>query len=72
MLPYWFIPFNQIIPSPDIIHQHIETALLSLDARHQRLHLFRIQMINLQSDSLPSRLLDHLSRFLDRLRPVHL
>jgi hypothetical protein len=62
--------FHSANPSPDVIDQDIQAAVLVRDTRDQRLHLRRIQMINLHGDALAARVLHELGRLFNRFRTV--
>ena len=47
MLPDGLVPFLELFSAPDIIDDHIKTALLGSDASDQLLHFLRDQMIDL-------------------------
>jgi len=55
---------------PHIVDQDIQATLLTLDSRHQRLHLRRVQMIDLHGYAVAAGLLHQLGRLFDRFVTV--
>src|SRR5438093_13560813 len=55
---------------PHIVDQDVQATLLTLDTRHQRLHLRRVQMIDLHGDAPPASLLHQLGRLFNRFGTV--
>src|SRR5438094_8800436 len=51
VLPHGHVPFDQKVRPPHIVDQDVQATLLTLDTRHQRLHLRRVQMIDLHGDA---------------------
>src|SRR5262245_12051513 len=72
VFPNRYVPFGELFSAPDVVNKNIESPLLTIDALDQRLHLRRIQMIDLDRDRAPTFLFDQGRRLLDRLRSIHL
>src|SRR5688572_14604149 len=70
MLPYGYIPLGQPLPSPDVVDQDIQAAVLARDTRYQGLHLRRVQMIDLHGDALAASVLHQLGRLFNRFGTV--
>src|SRR5262245_5541952 len=60
----------QQLGAPDVVHEHVEVAVVVAHARGYPRHLFRLEMIGRDRDTGPAEVVDELGRLLDRLRPV--
>jgi hypothetical protein len=70
VLPHRRVPLGELLAAPDVVDEHVQPALLGLDAPHERLDQGRLQMVNLDRDSLPAGAIHELGGLLDRLGPV--
>ena len=70
VLPHGHVPLDQKVRPPHIVDQDIQATLLTLDTRHQRLHLRRVQMIDLHGDALAAGVLHQLGRLFNRFGTV--
>ena len=70
VLPHRRVPLRQLLAAPDVVDQHVEAALLGVDALDERLDLRRLQVVDLGRDPGAACGVDELGGLLDRLRPV--
>ena len=70
VLPHRRVPLGQLLAAPDVVDQHVQAALLGVDALHERLDLGRIEVVDRDGDPLAAGGADELGGLLDRLRPV--
>ena len=72
VLPDRRVPLEQVLGAPDVVHEHVEAALLGVDPLDQRRHLLRLEVVDRHGDALPARLAHELGGLLDRLGAVDL
>ena len=70
VLPHGRVPLEEQLAAPDVVDQHVQPALLGVDALHERLDLRGLEVIDLDRDPGASGRVDELGGLLDRLRPV--
>ena len=70
VLPHRLVPLEQLLAAPDVVDQHVEPALLGVDALDQRPHLLGHEVVDPHGDAPAARRGDQLGGLLDRLRPV--
>jgi hypothetical protein len=57
--------------TPDIVHENVQSALFFLDSSDQRAHLVGHEMVNLDGDPAPARLIHKMCGLFDRFWPIH-
>ena len=72
MFPHGNVPLYETIAAPDVVHQNVQTTLLTFDTCDQIFHLCVVQVIDLHGNRSSTFSLDQLRRLFNRLRPVHL
>ena len=72
LLPDRLVPGDQRVAAPDVVHQHVEPALLGVDPGDQVADLLGHQVVDLNGDAGAAGRGDQLGGLLDGLRPVHL
>ena len=72
VLPQLGVPAGEVIAAPDVVDEDVEASLLGLDARHQPLHLRRVEVVADDGDGRPSGLGGPSGRLFDRLGPIDL
>ena len=70
VLPDRRVPLEELLAAPDVVDEHVEPALLVVDAAHERLDLGGLEVVGRDGDALASGGGDELRRLLDRLRAV--
>src|SRR5215208_5430252 len=70
VLPHWHVPLEEALRPPHVVDQHVQTALLILDAPHESPHLLRFEMVDPNGDATTARPIDEFGRLLDRLGTV--
>ena len=55
---------------PHVVDEHVQAALLSLDASYEILHLVGLQVVHSDGYAAPARLVHKGGRLLDRFGPV--
>ena len=70
-LPHRLVPLHRG-GAPDVVDEHVQRALLGVDAIDERLDLVGHEVVDRDGDPPPAGGVDQLGRLLDRLRPVHL
>jgi hypothetical protein len=72
VLPELGVPPGEVVAAPDVVDEDVEASLVGLDARYERLHLRRVEVVADDRHSLPSSLAGASGRAFDRLGPTHL
>ena len=70
VLPDRRVPLEQPLAAPDVVDEHVEPALLLLDALDQRRDLLGHEVVGRDGDAAAAGLGDELGGLLDRLRAV--
>ncbi|MCY1307878.1 hypothetical protein D9M70_578440 [compost metagenome] len=69
VLPDGLLPLEQVFSAPDVVDEDIEPPLFTADARDQRCDFGRLEMIDLNGNTLAAEAGDDVGRFLDRFGP---
>ena len=72
VLPHRRVPLEQVLGAPDVVHEHVEAAVLGVDPLDQAADLPGLQVVDRDGDSLAARRGHELGGLLDRLGPVDL
>jgi hypothetical protein len=70
VLPHGHIPLYQALATPHVVDEHVQAALLAVDAPNQVAHLIGLQMVDPDGDALPAPLVDEVGRLFDRLGTI--
>ena len=70
VLPHRRVPLEQLLAAPDVVDEHVEAALLGVDALDERLDLVGLEVVGRDGDAVAAGGRDELGGLLDRLRAV--
>ena len=64
------VPFNEVLPAPDVVHKDVQPALFGIDPPYQGFHLGSLAVIDRDGDAPAARGADQIGSLFDRLRAV--
>ena len=70
VLPHRRVPVEELLAAPDVVDEHVEPALLAVDALDERLDLVGLEVVGRHGDAGAAGLRDQLGGLLDRLGAV--
>jgi hypothetical protein len=72
VLPERRAPLEEVLGAPDVVDEHVEAAVVGVDALDEPRHLVGVQVVDRDGDALAAGRGDQLGGLLDRLRAVDL